>query len=79
MIQQRRQKLPLISESHHELGPLLQHRNNDKDIDFVVTETNKLEHAVYCVNGQEDKDHNNRKQQMKQKRKQEILERNRYS
>jgi len=76
---QRHQKPPLISESHHELGQLLQHQNNDNNIDFVVTETNNLEHEKNSGNGLEDEDHNSRKQQLKQKRKQEMLERNRYS
>lgn len=79
MLQKRRHKPPIISESHHELGPLLQHRNNDYGIDFIIKDTNKLEHAVYDVNGLEDKDHNSRKQQLKLKQKQEMLERNRYS
>jgi len=79
MLQKRLHKPPIISESHHELGPLLQNRNNDYDIDFVITDTNKLEHAAYGVNGQKDKDPNSRKQQLKLKQKQEMLERNRYS
>jgi len=79
MLHQRRQKPSLISESHYELGQPVQHQNNDNDINFVVTETNKLEHTVYSGNGQEDKDHNSRKQQLKLKQKQEMLERNRYS
>jgi len=77
---QRRQKPPLISESNRELGQVLQHQNNENDIDFVVTDTDRLEHEDYnSSNGQEDEDHNSRKQQLKQKRKQEMLERNRYT
>lgn len=77
---QRRQKPPLISESDHELGQLLQQRNNDNEIDFVVTDTDRLEHEDYnSSNGQEDDDLNSQKQQLKQKRKQEMLERNRYT
>lgn len=76
---QRRQKPSIISESHHELGQLLRHQNNDNVIDFVVTNTDRLEHKVYNGSiGQEDEDHNSQKQQLKQKRKQEMLERNRY-
>lgn len=76
---QRRQKPPLISESDHDLGQLMQHQNNDNGIDFVVTDTERLEHEDYnSSNGQEDEDHNSQKQQLKQKRKQEMLERNRY-
>lgn len=74
---QRHQKPSIISESHHELDQLLQQQKNDNNIDFVVKNTDRLEHENYSGNGQEDEDYNSRKQYQKQKRKQEMLERNR--
>uniref|UniRef100_A0A2S2NCC5 BZIP domain-containing protein n=1 Tax=Schizaphis graminum TaxID=13262 RepID=A0A2S2NCC5_SCHGA len=71
---QKHQKPPLITESHDKIGQLLQQQNKDIDI---VTNIDRIEHEKYNSNDQEDEDCNSRKQQLKQKRKQEMLERNR--
>lgn len=72
---QRREKPSLVSENNHKSSQLLQ---QESDIDFVVTNTDTLEHEDYGDNSAEDDDYSGQKQQQKQKRKEEMLERNRY-
>jgi len=67
-----RHKPPLVSENHHELLP------QNTNIDFVVSNTDKLKHEDYGTSSQGVEDYNIRKQQLKEKRKQEMLEKNRY-